>query len=181
MRKLIMWNLMTLDGYVEGPDRDIGWHEDVWGDELQQVSIEQGNEAGALLFGRITYELMASYWPSAKGEIADSMNGLPKIVASRTLEKADWHNTRLVRDNVPEEIARLKAESGKDVFTFGSADLSASLIPHGLIDELRICVVPLVLGGGTPLFKASPERLKLRLVSTRPLTSGAVVLHYRPA
>lgn len=181
MRKLIMWNLMTLDGYVEGPNRDIGWHEDVWGDELQRISIEQGQAAGALLFGRITYELMASYWPSAKGEIADFMNGLPKIVASRTLEKADWHNTRLVRENVPEEIARLKAESGKDVFIFGSADLSASLIPHGLIDELRICVVPLVLGGGNPLFKSSPESLKLRLLATRPLTSGAVVLHYQPA
>lgn len=181
MRKLIMWNLMTLDGYVEGPNRDIGWHEDVWGDELQQISIEQGREAGALLFGRITYELMASYWPTAKGEIADSMNGLPKIVASRTLEKADWHNTRLVRENLPEEIARLKAESGKDIFVFGSADLSASLVPHGLIDEFRICVVPLVLGGGTPLFKSSPERLKLRLLETRPLKSGGVVLRYQPA
>ena len=181
MRKLIMWNLMTLDGYVEGPNRDIGWHEDVWGDELQQISIEQGHAAGALLFGRITYELMASYWPSAKGEIADSMNGLPKIVASRTLEKADWHNTRLVRENLPAEIARLKAESGKDIFIFGSADLSASLVPHGLIDELRVCVVPLVLGGGTLLFKSSPERLKLRLLETRPLASGGVVLRYQPA
>jgi len=181
MRKLIMWNLMTLDGYVEGPNRDIGWHEDVWGDELQQISIEQGHAAGALLFGRITYELMAGYWPSAKGETADFMNGLPKIVASRTLEKADWHNTRLVRENLPEEIARLKAESGKDIFIFGSADLSASLIPHGLIDELRICVVPLVLGGGNPLFKSSPESLKLRLIETRPLASGGVVLHYHPA
>lgn len=184
MRKLIMWNLMTLDGYFEGPNHDIGWHGDVWGEELQQVSTEQLHAAGALLFGRVTYELMANYWPSARGEsaeIADFMNGLPKIVASRTLEKADWHNTRLVRDNVPEEIARLKAESGGDIFIFGSADLSASLIPHGLIDEFRVCVVPTVLGSGSPLFKASPERLKLRLLEARPLKAGAVILRFQPA
>ena len=116
MPKLIIWNLMTLDGYFEGPNRDIDWHEDVWGDELEQLSSEQGHAAGALLFGRVTYELMANYWTSAKGEIANFMNGLPKIVASRTMEKADWHNTQLIRENVPEEIARLKAESGKDIF-----------------------------------------------------------------
>lgn len=181
MRKLIMWNLMTLDGYFEGPNRDIDWHEDVWGDELERFSIEQCHAAGALLFGRVTYELMANYWPQAKGEIADFMNGLPKIVASRTMETADWHNTRLVRENVPEEIARLKAESGKDIFIFGSAELSASLIPQGLIDEFRLCVVPMVLGGGNSLFKASPERLKLRLLDSRPLKTGAVILRYQPA
>lgn len=181
MAKLILWNLMTLDGYFEGPDRDIGWFEAVWGDELEQISIEQCRAAGALLFGRVTYEMMASYWPSEEGVVADLMNGLPKIVASRTLEKADWHNTRLVRDDLPQEIERLKAESDKDLYIFGSADLAASLVPNGLIDELRICVVPLVLGGGNPLFKASPERLKLRLVKSRALTSGGVILHYQPA
>jgi dihydrofolate reductase len=180
MRKLIMWNLMTLDGYFEGANHDIDWHEDVWGDELEQLAIEQCRAAGALLFGRVTYELMANYWPSAKGEIADLMNDLPKIVASRTMEKADWHNTQLLRENVPEEISRMKAESGKDIFIFGSADLSADLIPHGLIDELRVCLVPTVLGGGTPLFKASPKRLKLRLIDARPLQTGAVILRYQP-
>ena len=172
---------MTLEGYFEGPNHDIDWHEDVWGDELEQISIKQCHAAGALLFGRVTYELMANYWPSAQGEIADLMNGLPKIVASRTMEKADWHNTRLVRQNVPEEVARLKAESGKDIFIFGSANLSASLIPHGLIDEFRHCVVPTFLGSGSSLFKASPERLKLRLLEARPLKAGAVILRYKPA
>jgi dihydrofolate reductase len=181
MRKIIMWNLMTLDGYLEGPNRDIGWHEDVWGEELEQLSIEQGQAAGALLFGRVTYELMAGYWPTAEGEIADFMNGLPKIVVSRTMERADWHDTRLIRENAPEEIARLKREPGKDVFIFGSAALSASLMPHRLIDEFRVCVAPLLLGGGNPLFKDSPERLKLRLLEARPLTSGAVILRYEPA
>lgn len=181
MRKLIMWNLMTLDGYFEGANHDIDWHEDVWGDELEQLSIEQCHAAGALLFGRVTYELMANYWPSAKGEIADVLKDLPKIVASRTMEKADWHNTQLIHENLPEQIARLKAESGKDIFIFGSADLSASLIPHGLIDEFRVCVVPTVLGGGILLFKASLERLKLRLLEAQPFKTGAVILRYQPA
>ncbi len=181
MRKLIMWNLMTLDGFFEGANHDIDWHEDVWGDELEQLSIEQCRAAGALLFGRVTYELMANYWPAAKGEIADLMNDLPKIVASRTMEKADWHNTQLIRENVPEKIARLKAESGKDILIFGSADLSASLIPHGLIDEFRVCVVPTVLGSGSPLFRANPERLRLRFLDAQPLKTGAVILRYQRA
>ncbi|MEX2541032.1 MAG: dihydrofolate reductase family protein [Trueperaceae bacterium] len=181
MRKLIMWNLMTLDGFVEGPNRDIGWHDDAWGEEMAQLSMEQGRAAGALLFGRITYELMAGHWPTAKGEIADFMNDLPKIVVSRTLEKAEWNNTRIIRENAPEEIAKLKREPGKDIYLFGSAELAASLIPHGLIDEFRIGLSPTVLGDGSPLFKANPERLKLQLIEARPLDSGAVLLRYRPA
>jgi dihydrofolate reductase len=180
MRKLVMWNLMTLDGFVEGPNRDIDWHEDVWGEELEHLSIEQGRAAGALLFGRITYELMAGYWPTAKGEIADFMNSLPKVVVSRTLEKAEWNNTWLIRENAPEEIAKLKRQPGKDIYLFGGAELAASLVPHGLIDEFRIAVTPLVLGDGNPLFKASPERLNLQLVEARALGSGAVLLRYQP-
>ena len=179
MREVIIWNLMSLDGYFEGPNRDIGWFQDVWGKELEQFSIEQGKAAGALLFGRITFEMMANHWPSAEGEIADFMNGVPKIVASRTLEKAEWHNTRIIRENVPEEVARLKSESGKNIFIFGSADLSSSLMAHGLIDEYRICIAPTILGRGNLLFKEHPERLKLRLHETRPLTTGAVILRYR--
>jgi dihydrofolate reductase len=98
MRKLIMWNLMSLDGFVEGSNRDISWHNDVWGPELEQFSIEQGKEIGALLFGRVTYELMAGYWPTAKkSEITDYMNALPKYVFSRTLQKVDWANTTLLK------------------------------------------------------------------------------------
>ena len=107
MRKLIMWNLMSLDGFIEGPNRDISWHNDVWGPELEQFSIEQGKEIGALLFGRVTYELMAGYWPTAKkNAITDYMNALPKYVFSRTLKKADWANTTLLT-----EILRRKSRS----------------------------------------------------------------------
>ncbi|HEV8594111.1 MAG TPA: dihydrofolate reductase family protein, partial [Thermoplasmata archaeon] len=176
MRKLIMWNLVTLDGYFEGPKSwTIDWHESVWGEELERLSIEQARTIGMLVFGRVTYEGMAAYWPSQTGEIADFMNRIPKVVFSRTLEKAEWNNTRLVGDRAEEEIARLKREPGKDLFLFGSANLASTLTAYGLIDEYRLCVAPLVLGGGNPLFKASTDRMKLRLVEARPLTSGGVI------
>jgi dihydrofolate reductase len=178
--RLIMWNLTTLDGFVEGPNRDISWHEDVWGEELEKLSIEQGLSAGGLIFGRVTYELMASHWPGATGEVADFMNALPKYVFSRTLTKSDWNNTQMFGSDVPGTVARLKRENTKDIFLFGSAGLAASLTPHGLIDEFRIAVTPIILGGGTPLFKAG-ERLKLKLLDSRTLSTGVVILRYSPA
>jgi dihydrofolate reductase len=177
MARLIMWNLMTLDGFVEGPNRDISWHFDVWGEELEQLSIEQLNSAGGLLFGRVTYELMAKHWPGATGEVADFMNAAPKFVFSRTLTKSDWNNARLYGGDVEKTVARLKSDSAKDIFLFGSADLAASLTPHGLIDEFRIAVNPIVLGGGTPLFRQG-ERIKLKLLDSRALSSGIVILRY---
>ncbi len=182
MARLIMWNLMTLDGMVEGPNRDISWHGAVWGKELEQLSIEQLNAAGGLMFGRVTYELMANYWPTASepGEIADFMNAMPKYVFSRTLTRSNWNNTQMFGADVPGTVARLKRESQKDIFLFGSADLSASLIQHGLIDEFRIGIAPVTLGGGTPLFKPG-ERVKLRLIDSRAHSTGVVILRYEPA
>lgn len=180
MAKLIMWNLMTLDGFVEGPNRDISWHLDVWGEELEQLSIGQLNEAGGLLFGRVTYELMANHWPNASGTVADFMNAAPKYVFSRTVKESGWNDTRIFGGDVPETVARLKRDSAKDMFLFGSADLASTLIPRGLIDEFRIAVNPLVLGGGTPLFKPG-EKVKLRLLDSRPLSTGIVILRYVPA
>ena len=180
MARLIMWNMMTLDGFVEGPNRDISWHEDVWGEELEQISIEQLNAAGGLMFGRVTYDLMANYWPGATGAIADFMNASPKYVFSRTLTRADWNNSQLFGADVPGTVARLKREGTKDIFLFGSADLAAGLVGHGLIDEFRIAVNPVILGGGTPLFKQG-ERVKLKLVHSRPLSTGVMILRYEPA
>lgn len=179
MAKLIMWNLMTLDGFVEGPNRDISWHFDVWGEELEKLSVDQLTSAGGLMFGRVTYELMANHWPSAAGEVADLMNALPKYVFSRTQTKSDWNNTRLFGADVPGTVARLKHESAKDIFLFGSADLAASLVAHGLIDEFRIAVNPIILGGGAPLFKQG-ERIKLKLLDSRVLSSGIVIVRYAP-
>ncbi|MEH2510740.1 dihydrofolate reductase [Nitrobacteraceae bacterium AZCC 1564] len=180
MAKLIMWNLMTLDGFVEGPNRDLSWHFDVWGEELERLSIEQGHSAGALLFGRLTYDLMARHWQGEKGEVADFMNALPKFVFSRTITESSWNNTRVFNSDIKDTVPELKRDIAKDIYLFGSADLAASLIPHGLIDEFRIGVCPVILGRGTPLFKESPERLKLKLLDAKPYSTGIVVLRYEP-
>ncbi|HET8580009.1 MAG TPA: dihydrofolate reductase family protein [Nitrospiraceae bacterium] len=178
MRRLIMWNMVTLDGFFEGPKKwDIDWHNYVWGDELEQFSIEQSKSVGMLLFGRVTYEGMAGYWTTATGEVADFMNSIPKVVFSRTLDKAEWNNTRLVREHAVEEIAKLKQQPGKDLFVFGSADLSSTFTKHGLFDEYRLGLTPVVLGAGTPLFKPGPE-LRMNLAETRLLKSGCVILRY---
>jgi dihydrofolate reductase len=179
MRKVIMWNMVTLDGMFEGPDRDISWF--VFDDELEKYIHETQASADTLLFGRVTYEMMAGYWPTAEGWIADFMNSVPKFVFSRTLSKADWSNSTLIRENAPEEIARIKQQPGKDIFVFGSADFSSTVIRHGLVDEYRFGINPVVLGKGTPFFKGGEPQTGLRLIETRLLTSGLVILHYEPA
>jgi len=179
MRKVIVWNMAPLDGYFEGPKPwEIDWHEYVWGEELERFSLDQAQEVGALLFGRKTYEGMAAYWSTAAGEVAEFMNSIPKVVFSNTLETTGWSNTRLIRGSAEEEIARLKQESGKDLFIFGSANLIGSLTKRVLIDEYRIGLTPLVIGGGTPMFKPSGERMRLKLLEARPMQSGVVLLRY---
>jgi len=179
MRKLIVWNVMTLDGYFEGPTAwDLDMHGTVWGDELEAFSLEQGEEIGTLLFGRRTYEGMAAHWTQETGEIADMMNGIEKAVASRTLESADWNNTRLLSGEATESVKALKAEDGKDVFIFGSAELVGALLAAGLVDEYRVCLAPAVLGTGNPLFKPGSPRRDLDLLESRPLKTGGVLLRY---
>jgi dihydrofolate reductase len=179
MRRLVVWNLMSLDGYFEGRKPwDLDFHETVWGDELHAFSLEQGKEIGTLLFGRRTYEGMAGHWTTATGPVADMMNALEKAVATRTLDKATWNNTRLLKGDAVEAVRRLKAEDGKDIYVFGSADLLASLLAAGLVDEYRLCLAPVVLGGGNPLFKPQDEQVKMRLESARPLKTGGVILTY---
>jgi len=176
-----MWNLVTLDGFFEGPKSwELDWHDSVWGDELEKYSIEQSKSTGMLLFGRVTYEGMASYWPSQKCEIADFMNTIPKIVFSKTMKKAEWNNTTLVKGNALEEVAKLKRQPGKNMFVFGSANLSSTLLQHDLFDEINLALAPVILGRGNPLFKASPDRLKMKLLEARPLKSGGVILRYEP-
>lgn len=178
MRDVIMWNMVTVDGLFKGPNDEIDWF--VFDDELESYILETQKEADTLLFGRKTYEGMASYWPQAEGQIADFMNSVPKVVFSRTLNEATWNNTTLIRDNAPEEVMKLKQQPGGDIFLFGSADFAATLIEHNLIDEYQLGINPLVLGAGVPLFKGRQQRLPMTLVETRPLASGLVILHYRP-
>ena len=182
MRKLIMWNMVTLDGFFEGEKPwEIDWHEYVWGPELERFSLDQTSTADTLLFGRLTSEGMASYWSTAKGQTADFMNRVAKVVFSRTLDRADWNNTRLVKENAAEEVEKLKRQPGGDILIFGSANFSETLTEHGLIDEYRLGMNPLVLGGGNPLFKPGRQRMRMRLLEAKPLQSGCVILRYERA
>lgn len=181
MSKLIMWNLMTLDGMFEGPQPwDLSFHEYAWSDGLERYSMEQEREVAGLIFGRRTYEGMAGHWSSAKGETADFMNAVPKYVFSRTLDRVDWSNSTLMKEDVGDGVARLKEGPGKDLFVFGSADLSVTLMRQGLIDEFRIGLVPVTLGKGNPLFKPDSGPLKLKLLESRPIGDRCHLLRYQP-
>src|SRR5215467_3033415 len=151
MRKVFLFMMITLDGFFEGPDQDIGWHN--VDEEFNDFAIKQINEVDTLLFGRVTYQGMASYWPTPFAKendpiIADKMNTISKIVFSTTLEQAEWNNSRLVKEHIGDEVSKLKQQPGKDIAIFGSSDLSVSLLRMGLLDELRIMVNPVVLGSG---------------------------------
>ncbi|MBK4216053.1 dihydrofolate reductase [Paracoccus caeni] len=179
MRKLVVWNVMTLDGYFEGEEAwDLRFHETIWGDEMQAFSDRQTAEVGALIFGRRTYEGMMEYWSAQSDPTAIFMNGILKYVASDTLERAEWNNSTLLQGDVVKAIGALKAEPGKDLFIFGSADLVADLLPTGLIDEYRVAVAPVLLGGGTPLFRPMETPINMRLLDCEQVGSSAVILRY---
>ncbi|EPE99607.1 dihydrofolate reductase family protein [Rhizobium grahamii] len=182
MRKLVVWNLMTLDGYFEGTKPwDIDFHNLAWGPELERYAEQFGEEGDLLVFGRKTYEGMAAYWPAAEGEekIKAYMNGIAKIAVSRSMTTADWNNTRVVSEPVS-ELKKLKAEAGKTIFIFGSAELADSLLQEGLVDEVRICLVPVILGAGNPLFKPASQQIPMKLFDSATTKSGAVILRYEP-
>ncbi len=182
MRKLIVFLMTSLDGYVADRDGGLDWH--VVDDEFNAFSTRQLDAADMLVFGRVTYELMASYWPTEFAiaddpETAHRINTMPKRVLSRTLDSADWNNTRLIKDDIAGAINQLKQQPGKDILILGSSRLSASLMNMGLIDELRIMVSPVVLGAGQSLFAGADMR-KLKRVKTEAFQSGNVLHIYEP-
>lgn len=173
MRKLIMWNVITLDGYFEGEKNwDLSFHELVWGKELEEFSITQLKSADMLVFGKTTYIGMADYWTTAtdEGEITRFMNEIQKIVCSSTLKTAEWNNTVIVKNAVT-EITKLKQQGSGDMFVFGSGKLSESLMKAGLFDEYRLCLAPVFLGKGKILFKEGIPYKKLKLLEARSLTN----------
>jgi dihydrofolate reductase len=182
VRKMFSFLMATLDGYYEGPNREFDfWRLD---DDFYQDSVEQLDDADTLVFGRVTYEGMAAYWPTPAAEqdnprIAARMNGTSKIVVSRTLDQANWANTRVFK--APEDLGSLKREPGQDIAIMGSSDLTVSLIQLGLLDELRIMLNPVVLGAGKSVFRTATERIGLRLLESRPFESGNVLLTYQPS
>ncbi|MGP4004187.1 dihydrofolate reductase family protein [Streptomyces sp. 8N706] len=183
MRKILSFLVSTVDGYYEGPDQEFDWP--VVDAEFNEFALAQLDEADTLVFGRVTYELMAGYWPTPEAEqndpmVASTMNSASKIVVSRTLDQAEWANTRIVKEAV-EEFTWLKQQPGKGMLILGSSHLTVNLMRSGLVDELRIMVNPVALGAGKSLFRTAEERIGLELLKTRPFSSGNVLLTYRPA
>ena len=180
MRKIIIWNVVTLDGCFEGEKPwDLSFHNLVWGPELETLSLEQLQEADMLVFGKNTYKGMAEYWPTAKaeGEVTALMNSIAKVVCSSSLEKAQWSNTTIIRDAVP-ELQHLKEQGNKPMYIFGSGKLTESLMNAGIIDEIRVCVAPIVLGKGRRLFTDKNTTHNLKLLESRSLQNGGVILKY---
>jgi dihydrofolate reductase len=183
VRKIVVMMSVSVDGFIEGPDRELDWH--LVDDELHRHFNEQLGAMGAFLNGRVTYELMAAFWPTADTdpastgpmvEFARIWRDMPKLVFSRTLERADW-NATVVHEVVPDQIRRLKAEPGGDL-ALGGADLAAAFRRQDLIDEYRLYVHPVLIGRGKPLFQPSDARTGLRLAQTRPFGNGVVLLRY---
>jgi len=184
MRTLGVFNMMSLDGYFAGADGDIGSFKDADRDPEWDAFIA-GNAGGGgmMLFGRVTYELMHEFWTTpfaaeALPVVAEAMNGLPKVVFSRTLDKATWNNTMLVKGNLEAEVRRMKNEPGPDMVILGSGSIVSQLTQAGLIDDYRIVVFPVVIGRGRTMFEGVRENLSLKLTGTRTFGNGNILLSY---
>jgi len=194
MRKVIVNEFMSLDGVVQAPggaDEDPsggfehgGWHLGYFDELSQKWVLESIVEAGAFLLGRRTWEIFAAYWPNAPEEeqvIAEPLNTKPKHVASTTLsDPLEWQNSTVLQGDLAEAVAALKRQDGADVHVIGSADLVQSLIEHDLVDELRLMIDPLLLGGGKSIFRDDGARRPLRLVHSEVTTTGAILATYAP-
>lgn len=186
MSRLVVSEFVSLDGVMEDPGGAEGFARGGWALESpdpvgQKFKLDELLAADVLLLGRITYEGFAAAWPGRTDEVgfAEKMNGMPKVVASTTLEGPAWHNTSVVRADVPGEVARLKEQSGGDILVAGSRTLVQTLLEHELVDELRLMIFPVVLGGGRTLFGPSDAAKRLSLAEATPLASGAVILVYK--
>jgi dihydrofolate reductase len=181
---LTILNIVILDGYFVDKNGGMSWaksdHKDA---EWNAFVAENASGEGPLLFGRVTYELMASYWPTPIADqhdpvVAERMNNLPKVVFSRTLDKASWNNTKLVRGDMAAEIRKMKKEPGESMAILGSGNIVSQLAPEGLIDEYQVVVNPIILGKGRTMFDGVEEKLNLKLTKTRAFGNGNVFLCY---
>jgi dihydrofolate reductase len=189
MRKLIVSEFVTLDGVMEDPGGAEGFSRGGWafrfqrGPEGDRYKLDETLAAGALLLGRVTYEGFAAVWPSVTDDsgFAAKMNEMPKFVVSGSLDKADWNNSTVLAGDPATEVAELKRQPGGDILVTGSAMLVQALMEHGLVDEYRLMVYPIVLGSGKRLFGAADAAAPLRLVEARPVGEGIIILTYHPA
>lgn len=187
MRKLIVFNNVTLDGYFTGADGDVSWAYS-GSDDPEFNAFVAGNASGGgqLLLGRITYDLMAGYWPTPIAIknaplVAEGMNRMRKVVFSRTLDKAQWNNTTIVTGDIASEIRQMKTEPGEGMAILGSGSIVSQLALEGLIDDYQVVVNPVVLGAGRTMFDGIKEKLNLKLTRTRAFGNGKVFLCYEPA
>lgn len=185
MRNVIVSNMVSLDGFMAGENGEIDWFAKIADKEFENYGVELIRTVDTMMFGRVTYQLMESYWPSATTatddqRIIDAMNSCAKVVFSKTLEKVDWRNSRLVKGDVAEEVSKLKTFPGKDMVIYGSGSIVSALAERGLIDDYRLFVVPVVLGRGKPLFRSLDSRIRLNLVETRTFPTGVILLRYGP-
>jgi dihydrofolate reductase len=184
MRKLIAFEHVSLDGFFVDAQGDMSFaHKQ--DPEWNEFSASNASGDGSLLFGRVTYEMMAGFWPTPAAretmpEVAEGMNTMPKVVFSRTLEKAAWKNTRLVKGDLVAEVRRMKKDTGPGIAILGSGSIVSQLTQAGLIDELQIVVNPVVLGKGRTLFEGVGQNIALKLVGSRAFGNGNVVLRYEP-
>jgi dihydrofolate reductase len=188
MRKIVLTEWVSLDGYTAGPNNDMSFVGESFNEEMGQYEDEILSSGDTLLLGRVTYESFAGAWPhvpnnpnASEGEkqYARKLNAMRKIVFSKTLASADWEKSEIVRSIDPEFLRSLKDQSGKDILIYGSASIVQQLTNFGLIDEYQVLVHPVVLGGGKALFNGVTDTQRLQLVSAKPFTSGLVLLTYR--
>jgi len=186
MRRLVVFNMVSLDGYFVDAHGDMTWaHADPADAEWNTFVSGNAQGGGVLLFGRKTYEMMASFWPTpaalqANPVVAERMNVLPKVVFSRTLDKATWRNTTLVRDDPALAVRRMKGEPGDDMVILGSGSIVSRLTGQSLIDEYQIVAIPIVLGRGRTMFEGVGTRVRVKLIDTRRFGNGNVLLRYQP-
>lgn len=186
MRRIIVTEFITLDGVVEAPGGNEtphphgGWQFQYQSTEAGKYKLDELASVEALLLGRHTYDLFADYWPRQSGSgFPEGMNRLPKYVVSRTLKEAAWNNSQILRD-VPNEVAELKRTGDGDILVYGSATLAKSLIHHDQVDELRLMVYPVSIGGGLRLFDDTRELKKFELKQVRSIDNGILIVEYRP-
>lgn len=175
MRKLIVTEFLSLDGVMENPS----WTFPYWNDEIAKFKGEESESGDALLLGRVTYEGFAAAWPTSKDEGAEYFNNVRKYVVSTTLDEANWNNSVIIKDNVVDEITKLKQQDGKNIVVHGSRNLTQTLMDHDLVDEYRLLIYPLVLGKGQRLFE-DDQKVDLKLVRSQEMSSGVVALVYEP-
>jgi dihydrofolate reductase len=186
VRKVITFNNVTLDGFFTDQNGDMSWAHQAAGDaEWNAFTEENSKGGGTLVFGRITYEMMASYWPTPMAAqqnpvVAERINSLAKVVFSRTLEKASWSNTKLVKGDLVDEVRKLKQEPGEGLVILGSGSIVSQLAQEGLIDAYHIVVHPIVIGKGRTLFETVKDKLPLKLTRSRTFGNGNVLLCYEP-